>query len=65
MSLRTNVIMAILNLTTMAIQRQLLATMKWQSRQRRQFGRVEMSLEQTTVRSPRYSTPWSKAKRHL
>ena len=28
MSFRTNVVMAILNLTTMAIQRQLVATMK-------------------------------------
>ena len=32
-----NVIMTILNLTTIAILRQLLATIKWQSRQRRQL----------------------------
>ena len=40
--IRTNVIMAILNLTTIAIQRQLLATRKWQSRQGCQLVGLKM-----------------------
>ena len=41
MSFCTNVIMAILNSTTIAILRQLLATMKYQSRQIRQLVRLK------------------------
>ena len=40
-SSRTHVIMAIMNLTTIAIQRQLLATMNKKSRQRRQMVRLK------------------------